>query len=68
MRSENLRPTGYNVKALIRPDEEFKKEIGTIRKQAEQKLLGALIKFHYRNIDLNHRQLKKEEERAGYKA
>ena len=55
----------YNVKALIRPDEESKKEIGTIRKQAEQKLLGALIKFHYRNIDSNQRQLKKKKsERA----
>ena len=53
------------MKALIRPDEEFKKEIGTIRKQAEQKLLGALIKFHYRNIDSNQRQLKKKKsERA----
>ena len=58
----------YNVKALIRPKEEFKKEIGIIRKQAEQKLLGAVNKVHYRNIDSNQRQLKKEEERVGYKA
>ena len=55
----------YNVKALIRPDKEFKKEIGIIRKQAEQKLLGVLIKFHYRKIESNQKQLKKKKsERA----
>ena len=42
-----------------------KKKNGPIRKQAEPKLLGALIKFHYRNIDSNQRQLeKKKSERA----
>ena len=30
-----------------------------IRKQAEQKLLGAFIKFHHRNIDSNKRHLNK---------
>ena len=30
-----------------------------IRKQAEQKLLGVLIKFHHRNIDSNKRHLNK---------
>ena len=41
----------YDAKAKIRADEEFKEEIKTIRKQAEQRLLGALIKFHHRSID-----------------
>lgn len=49
----------YNVRPMIRPDEDFKKDINTIRKQAEQKLLEALTRFHYRNIDSNQRQLAK---------
>ena len=49
----------YDAKAKIQADEGFKEEIKTIRKQAEQKLLGALIKFHHRNIDSNKRHLNK---------
>ena len=45
----------YDAKAKIRADEEFKEEIKTIKKQAEQRLLGALIKFHHRSIDSNKR-------------
>ena len=37
----------------------FKEEVKTIRKQAEQKPLGAFIKFHHRNIDSNKRHLNK---------
>ena len=37
----------------------LKEEIKTIRKQAEQKLLEALVKFHHRNIDSNKRHLNK---------
>lgn len=47
----------YDAKAKIRADEEFKEEIKTIRKQAEQRLLGALIKFHHSSIDSNKRHL-----------
>ena len=49
----------YDAQAKMRADEGFKEEIKTIRKQAEQKLLGALIKFHHRNIDSNKRHLNK---------
>ena len=49
----------YDAKAKIQADKGFKEEIKTIRKQAEQKLLGALIKFHHRNIDSNKRHLNK---------
>ena len=49
----------HDAKAKIRADEDFKEEIKTIRKQAEQKLLGTLIKFHHRNIDSNKRHLNK---------
>jgi len=41
----------YNARANITPDEDFKKEIGSIRKKAEQALVGALVKFHDRRIE-----------------
>ena len=36
----------YNARANITPDEDFKKDINSIRKKAEQALVGALVKFH----------------------
>ena len=48
----------------IRPDEDFKKDIYSIRKQAEQKLLEALTRFHYRNIESNQKQLQKPQQKA----
>ena len=54
-----LKSLRYYAKAKIRADEEFEEEIKTIRKQAEQRLLGALIKFHHRSIDSNKRHLNK---------
>ena len=48
----------YNVRAKIRPDEDFKKDFASIRKQAEQKLLEALTRFQYRNIESNQKKLK----------
>ena len=41
----------YNARANITPDEDFKKDINSIRKKAEQALVGALVKFHYRRVD-----------------
>ena len=41
----------YNVRANITPDEEFKREIGSIRKTAEQEFIHSLAKFHQRRID-----------------
>ena len=43
----------YNARANISPDEEFKQDITLIRKNAQQKYLGALIKFHYRRVERN---------------
>ena len=36
----------YNARANITPDEDFKKDINSIRKKAEQALVGARVKFH----------------------
>ena len=41
----------YSAQANITPDEDFKSEISSIRKKAEQALVGALVKFHYRRIE-----------------
>ena len=49
----------YDAKANIFPDEDFKSDIKAIRKEAEQKFLGALIRFHDRRIDRNQAQLRK---------
>ena len=49
----------YDAKANIFPDEDFKSDIKAIRKEAEQKFLGALIGFHNRRIDRNQAQLRK---------
>ena len=56
--SKSLR---YNVRANITPDEEFKKDIAQIRKNAEQNLIGALTRFHERQPERNRDKLKKAE-------
>ena len=52
----------YNVRANITPDEEFKREIGSIRKTAEQEFIHSLAKFHQRRIDRLQNKRKKVEE------
>jgi len=37
----------YVAKANMTPDEEFKTEIHSIKREAERKFIGALTKFHY---------------------
>ena len=51
----------YNVRANITPDEEFKREIGSIRKTAEQEFIHSLAKFHQRRIDRLQNKRKKVE-------
>ena len=41
----------YNGLANITPDEDLKKDTNSIRKKAEQALVGAFVKFHYRRVD-----------------
>ena len=49
----------YDAKANIFPDEDFYSDIKAIQKEAEQKFLGALIKFHNCRIVHNQAQLRK---------
>ena len=53
----------YNVHANITPVEQFKKEIGSIRKTAEQEFIRSLAKFHQRRIEhLQSKRTKVEQE------
>lgn len=58
--SKDLR---YRVRVNITPDEEFKSDIIHIRREAEQKLIGALTRYHYRRAESNKIKLKKAEQR-----
>ena len=53
----------YNVRANITPDEEFKKDIAQIRKNAEQNLILALTRFHERQTERNRDKFKKAEQK-----
>ena len=53
----------YNVRANITPDEEFKKDIAQIRKNAEENLIGALTRFHERQTERNRDKFKKAEQK-----
>ena len=50
------------------PDEDFKTEIGSIRKKAEQALVGALVKFHHRRIERLRIKLRKLEQAKSRKS
>ena len=53
----------YSMRANITPDEQFKKEIGLIRKTAEQEFIRTLAKFHQRRIEqLQSKPTKVEQE------
>ena len=53
----------YSVRANITPDEQFKKEISSIRKTAEQEFIRTLAKFHRRRIEqLQSKRIKVEQE------
>lgn len=58
----------YNVGANIIPDEDLKTEIGSIRKKAEQALIGALLKFHHRRIERLTIKLRKLEQAKSRKS
>ena len=58
----------YNVGANIIPDEDLKTEIGSIRKKAEQALVGALVKFHHRRIERLTIKLRKLEQAKSRKS
>ena len=53
----------YTVRANITPDEEFKKDIAQICKNAKQNLIGALTRFHEPQRERNRDKLKKAEQK-----
>ena len=57
------------MRANITPDGDFKKDINSIRKKAEQALVGALMKFHYRGVGglkNKYRKLEQAQSRRSY--
>ena len=59
----------YNAWANITSNEDFKKDINSIRKKAEQALVGALVKFHYRRVERlknKYRKLEQAKSRRSY--
>ena len=53
----------YNVQVNIVPHDEFKSDISHIRREAEQKLIGAFTRYHYRRAESNKIKLKQFEQR-----
>ena len=47
------------AKANITPEEEFKTEMHSIKREAEQKFIGTLTKVHYRRIECNNDKLRR---------
>ena len=57
-------PLRYNSRTNIAPDEELKRDISWIRKDAERKVLGALVKFHDRRVERSKSRLVKLEQES----
>ena len=53
------RDSRYVAKANITPDEEFKTEIHSTKREADRKFIGALTKFHYRRVERNNDKLQR---------
>jgi len=49
----------YVAKAYITPDEEFKREIHSIKEEAERKFIGPVTEFHYRRLERNNDKLRR---------
>ena len=49
----------YVAKANITPDEEFKTEIHSTKREADRKFIGALTKFHYGRVERNNDKLRR---------
>jgi len=49
----------YVAKANIIPDEEFKTEVHSIKREAKQKLVGAVTKFHCRLVERSNDRLRR---------
>ena len=54
----------YSARANIPADEDFKKDIKTIREKAEQGFIRALTRFHYRRLEKQKIKLNKDKAKA----
>ena len=53
----------YKARVNIAPDEDLKSDISHIRRDAEEKLIGTLTRYHYRRAESNRIKLKKEQQK-----
>ena len=51
--------TSYNLRVNVVQDDEFKSDTSHIRREAEQKLIGALTSYHHRRAESNKIKLKR---------
>ena len=49
----------FNARANIAADEEFKREVSSIRKKAESQMVTSLVKFHQRRTETLSIKLRK---------
>ena len=54
------KPLRYSARANIPADEEFKKDIKTLKQKAERGFVEALTRFHYRRLEKQKTKLNKE--------
>ena len=54
------KPLRYSTRANIPADEEFKKDIKTLKQKAERGFVEALTRFHYRRLEKQKTKLNKE--------
>ena len=54
------KPLRYSARANIPADEEFKKDIKTLKQKAEREFVEALTRFHYRRLEKQKTKLNKE--------
>lgn len=53
----------YKVRINFVPDQDFKDDINSIRKDAEQKFIGVLTRFHYRRTERLKTKLRKTKQK-----
>ena len=53
----DARDLHFVAKANITPDEEFKTEINSVKREVVRKFVSALTRFHYRCVERNNYKL-----------
>ena len=57
--ARDARDLRFVAKANITPDEEFKTEINSVKREVVRKFVSALTRFHYRCVERNNYKLRR---------